>query len=126
MYMWHVNPCCALTAGAANPHHCGGTGGCAGSTQWLAFNYTLGVGLTASADYPYDARDGVCHAAPAVAGITGYKRLPSNDYGALMHAVATVGPIAISVATDGLGWQFYGGGVFDGQSTFGDACGFSV
>ncbi len=87
---------------APNPEHCGGTGGCAGSTQWLAFNYTLGVGLTASADYPYDARDGVCHAAPAVAGITGYKRLPSNDYGALMHAVATVGPIAISVDAS---WQ---------------------
>ena len=39
-----------------------------------------------------------------VAGITGYKRLPSNDYGALMHAVATVGPIAISVDAS---WDLY-------------------
>ena len=38
---------------APNPDECGGTGGCMGSTQWLAFNYTIDAGIAAEADYPY-------------------------------------------------------------------------
>lgn len=33
-----------------------------------------------------------------VAGITGYAELPVNNYTALMNAVVTLGPIAISAA----------------------------
>jgi cathepsin L len=40
-----------------NPQHCGGTGGCDGSTQELAFTYTETAGLVAESDYPY-RRDG--------------------------------------------------------------------
>ena len=32
---------------APNPQQCGGTGGCQGSTQPLAFNYTVGAGMDA-------------------------------------------------------------------------------
>jgi cathepsin L len=35
-----------------NPNECGGTGGCEGSTQWLAFNYSLTAGLAAETTYP--------------------------------------------------------------------------
>lgn len=38
--------------------------------------------------------------------------LPKNDYWALMHAVATKGPIAVSV--DATLWQSYFDGIFDG------------
>ena len=50
--------------------------------------------------------DGTCRlkSLPAVGGITGYERLPPNDYSALMHAVATIGPIAISVDAS---WDLY-------------------
>ncbi len=34
-----------------------------------------------------------------------YTRLPANNYTALMNAVATVGPIAISAAAEP--WQLY-------------------
>lgn len=37
---------------APNPNHCGGTGGCEGSTQWLAFNYSLTKGLASKESYP--------------------------------------------------------------------------
>merc|ERR1712217_929618 len=43
---------------APNPDHCGGTGGCAGSTQPLAFNYTETAGLTTEANYPYQGTTG--------------------------------------------------------------------
>lgn len=43
---------------------------------------------------------------------TGYVQLPTNNYTDLITAAVTKGPIAISVAAGGLGWQVYGGGVY--------------
>lgn len=100
---------------APNPDECGGTGGCQGSVQWLGFNYTIGAGgLSLEKDYPYTGRTGKCNpdeTKPA-AGITGYVRLPSNNYTALMNAVATLGPVAISVDAS---WTLYSSGVFSGD-----------
>ena len=48
----------------------------------------------------------------AVATINGYVQLPENNYTALMNAIATVGPIAISV--DASAWSAYESGVFNG------------
>ena len=51
---------------------------------------------------------------------TGVVQLPSNDPTALLGAVATVGPVSISVDAGGQGWSYYAGGVYT------DACGFDV
>lgn len=104
---------------APNPKHCGGSGGCGGSTQWLAFNFSASMGLTTKAQYPYTARDGTCKDAsvtPAVS-IAGYERLEANDYTSLMSAVATNGPVAISVSA---AWRHYAEGVYD------DDCGTTI
>merc|ERR1719188_2035762 len=45
---------------APNPNQCGGTGGCQGSTQPLAFNYTKIAGITLESDYPYRGMTGTC------------------------------------------------------------------
>lgn len=101
---------------APNPQHCGGTGGCSGSVQEVAMNYSKKAGITTEASYPYTAQTGQCQPEKikSVATIDGYVKLPTNDYDALMNAVATVGPIAISVAAS-QGWSFYGGGIFNGD-----------
>lgn len=98
---------------APNPDQCGGSGGCDGSTQPLAFKYTSTAGLTTEASYPYTARTGTCDESKIkpVAYNSGYKELPVNDYTALMDAVANVGPVAISIAAGGFKFQIYGGGV---------------
>jgi len=102
-----------------NPKQCGGTGGCQGATPWIGFNYTVhNGGVTSNESYPYTSGTGTvaaCEAARVkpVAKITGYERLPANNYSALMNAVATVGPIAISGAAEP--WQFYSHGIFDGR-----------
>ena len=49
---------------------------------------------------------------------TGYERLPANNYSALMNAVATVGPVAISAAAEP--WMSYEEGIFS------DDCGADV
>jgi len=47
-----------------------------------------------------------------VAKIGGFVQLPENNYAALMNAIATVGPVAVSV--DASTFSAYKSGVFDG------------
>ena len=111
-----------LVSCSPNPQHCGGTGGCDGSTQELAFTYTEGTGLTLESDYSYEGVTGKCQKdkiKPLVSN-TGFVKLPQNNYTALMTAVSTVGPMAISVAAGSFDWQVYGGGVYSG-----DGCGWT-
>jgi cathepsin L len=43
--------------------------------------------------------------------VDGFVRLASNSYNDLLNAVATVGPVAVSV--DASLWSDYSGGIFD-------------
>eukprot|EP01012_Entosiphon_sulcatum_P054536 TRINITY_DN7540_c2_g1_i1.p1 TRINITY_DN7540_c2_g1~~TRINITY_DN7540_c2_g1_i1.p1 ORF type:complete len:396 (+),score=95.85 TRINITY_DN7540_c2_g1_i1:34-1188(+) len=104
----------------ANPRHCGGTGGCGGAIAELAFDAMASKGIALEKDYPYQSgsgRDYTCRydpvKTPSAANVTGHVTLPSNQYAPLMQAVATLGPIAITVAAN-TGWQLYVGGIFDG------------
>lgn len=97
-----------------NPEHCGGTGGCQGATEPLAFGYVAQSGMTTEQSYPYEGRTGSCSydKTSAVVGIANYTHLPTNDYASLMEAVATVGPVAISVDAS---WSGYESGVYSGS-----------
>jgi len=112
-----------------NPHQCGGTGGCGGGTAELAYSRLLELGgIPSEWTYPYisglDTRNQTCHGVPlppqhphsggvmAAANLTGHVSLPSNQYEPIMKALATIGPLAISVATTG--WHDYEEGIFDG------------
>jgi cathepsin L len=107
---------------APNPQKCGGSGGCDGSTQPLAFNYTSTAGLGLESSYPYQGVTGTCDSSKIspVAKNSGYTVLTTNNYTELITAVATKGPVAISVAAGSFGWQLYGGGVYSGS------CGFDM
>merc|ERR1712166_745189 len=77
---------------APNPDQCGGTGGCKGSTQPLAFNYTMTAGITLSSDYPYTSSIGITGKCKPekinpVAQNAGVDVLETNDYTALITAV---------------------------------------
>jgi len=96
-----------------NPDHCGGTGGCEGATAELAFAYVMSGGIASEDDYPYTGSDGDCdETIPKTSHITNFVKLPENNYTALLTAVATVGPISVSV--DASPWIFYSSGVFTG------------
>jgi cathepsin L len=100
-----------------NPQHCGGTGGCAGATSELGYQYVADKGLAAEKDYPYRAVTGTCdESKPKSAHIKGFVKLIENNYTDLIVNLATVGPIAVSV--DAEPWMSYSRGVFTG-------CGFS-
>jgi cathepsin L len=111
-----------------NPKECGGKGGCQGGTAALAFDRlkVLG-GIPSEWTYPYVSGTGnasVCHGLPlvpeqphhggvmAAANVTGHVSLPTNSYTDMLHAVATVGPLTVTV--DAGAWHDYESGVFTG------------
>ena len=121
-----------------NPSECGGTGGCAGATCELGYEFYMtngGVVQEYQMGYTsYYGEDGACYLenstraaagrgrslrgggpdpegiTTGVANITGYTVLPSNNESALMNALASVGPVAITVAA--MDWKNYEGGVY--------------
>ncbi len=95
-----------------NPHHCGGTGGCEGATHELGFAWAQG-GIALASTVPYLAKDAPCNATvPKAAHVANFVKLPTNDGQALLAALATVGPISVTV--DASEWGLYGGGIFNG------------
>jgi len=124
-----------LVSCAPNPNHCGGDGGCTGSTGELAYDYVSQHGMVTEWEYGYtsyhgksgscqlyeiphflmenqhDNNDDKAYVVGAKVGLVGYSSLPSNSYDALMYAVANLGPVVVSVAASG--WGLYKGGVFD-------------
>lgn len=104
-----------------NPDQCGGTGGCSGGTAELAYDRLAqtGAGLATEWTYPYTSwhgQDSECRfnatETPAMTKVTGYTKLPANQYAPLINAVANIGPISISV--DASSWRNYESGIFDG------------
>ena len=110
-----ISPNVITASCSPNPDSCGGTGGCGGATAEIAFDYVASSsGLDQEFQLPYLSYNGENYACPAisapVATIGGYIKLPENNYTALMTAIATVGPIAVSV--DASGWGAYEGGIY--------------
>ena len=108
-----------LVSCAPNDDDCGGTGGCSGSTADVAYTWLSQVGGLASAyTYGYtsgvDGADGKCEEARStpLAAVEGLGKPKSNDYDALMAAVATIGPIAVNVYAST--WRDYESGIFTG------------
>lgn len=107
-----------LTSCTPNPRNCGGTGGCFGSIESLAFEYVHEIGGVGEEwSYPYTSfygDSGVCNndTSRMIAKLEGYTAVPKDNQDALMHALVHAGPVAVSVAANG--WMSYAGGIFDG------------
>jgi len=108
-----------LVSCAPNPLQCGGVGGCEGSIPELAYDYIQLYGMITEWMYPYSSyfgRNDACSLnntkTPSVIEISGYQKLPSNDYEKVMQTLVEVGPLAVNVQADV--WSDYHSGVFDG------------
>jgi len=105
-----------ITSCTPNPRGCGGSGGCEGATPELAFDYVARAGIHQIWSYPYlsgvtgESEKCTNITKPPLAGILGFEKLPANDAGSLMEAVAH-GPVAVSVSADD--WYLYRSGIFD-------------
>lgn len=108
-----------VTSCVPNPLNCGGGGGCGGSVPILGFTYAQLFGVVEEHEYPYTSGTttvtGDClydaYKTNSSVFARGYETLPHNDLKAVMQHIATVGPLAVSVAASP--WGSYSSGVFD-------------
>jgi len=100
-----------------------GNQGCNGGLMDQAFEFIISnKGICTEADYPYTAVTGTtCQTTcQSAATISSYKDVTAGDESVgLLNAVAQQ-PVSIAIEADQSGFQFYGGGVFNG------ACGTAL
>nr|XP_027811639.1 cathepsin L1-like [Marmota flaviventris] len=91
-----------------------GNMGCSGGLMDFAFQYIKdNGGLDSEDSYPYEAKDGSCRYKPenSVANDTGVIYIPKHEE-ALKKAVASVGPISVSIDASLRSFQFYKKGIY--------------
>ncbi|XP_072453046.1 cathepsin L2-like [Notamacropus eugenii] len=95
-----------------------GNYGCKGGFVSSAFEYVKkNGGIDPEESYPYERKDGNCRyrAETAIANVTGYVYIPSENETALQMAVATVGPISVTIDASHTSFRFYESGVYHDQ-----------
>ncbi|XP_072179914.1 cathepsin L-like peptidase [Diadema setosum] len=93
-----------------------GNHGCNGGLAVNAFRYVINHnGIDTEESYPYEGTDGQCHFSKSGVGATctGYSYIASGNESALKEAVATVGPISVSIDARHMSFQFYESGVYN-------------
>lgn len=93
-----------------------GNHGCTGGSVYNTYQYVLSEGgIDRAIDYPYKGKQGQCFFddRTSAAEISGMVRIESGSESSLLAAVATVGPIAVTVDASSSSFRFYSGGVLD-------------
>lgn len=106
-----------------NPDHCGGTGGCQGSTIELAMSYVMANGCstkdrtcpTKLANFESLKAQGKAMPAHAL-GMTGWTQLAENKLLPVKEALVNRGPVGVHVAANSQ-WALYKSGIMDSCST---------
>ncbi|KAK8636618.1 hypothetical protein V6N13_124360 [Hibiscus sabdariffa] len=92
--------------------------GCNGGLMDYAFEFIVANdGLRKDEDYPYLMEQGTCEEKKEemdVVTISGYRDVPENDEQSLLKALVHQ-PVSVAIEASGRDFQFYSGGVFDGQ-----------
>ncbi|XP_064596552.1 procathepsin L-like [Liolophura sinensis] len=89
--------------------------GCRGGNMDSAFKYIkLNSGLDTEASYPYQGKDGQCHFNSSNVGATdtGFSDIKSGSESDLQAAVASVGPVSVSIDAAHLSIHLYQSGVY--------------
>ena len=91
-----------------------GNEGCDGGLQEAAFDYIRDYGICSEFNYPYSGIEEQCMASSwyASTSVNGYVKIPSANENALMQAVATVGPISVSIDASEESFMHYQSGIY--------------
>nr|AKN80414.1 cathepsin S [Sparus aurata] len=90
--------------------------GCKGGWMHKAFQYVMdNQGIDSDASYPYTGQVSQCryNSRYRAANCSRYYLLPRGDERALKQALATIGPISVTVDSARYGFQFYKRGVYN-------------
>lgn len=88
--------------------------GCNGGYTMLAFVYIVQNGVELEENYPYEMAKHVCrhNVTRSAVNIAGFVELPEGDENLLVHAIATIGPIVVSMQSAHESLQFYSSGIY--------------
>ncbi|KAF5842784.1 hypothetical protein DUNSADRAFT_5156 [Dunaliella salina] len=91
-----------------------GNYGCGGGWQESALTYAASAGIASESDYEYLGQNGYCreNKTEKVARFKGFMVVPYKDEKAMMEAVATHGPLAISYDAADITMKYYSEGVY--------------
>uniref|UniRef100_A0A4W4FZS9 Peptidase C1A papain C-terminal domain-containing protein n=1 Tax=Electrophorus electricus TaxID=8005 RepID=A0A4W4FZS9_ELEEL len=79
-----------------------------------AYNYVQSRGINSEANYPYRANQDCLHDPDEnVIMIQGHGRLPSGDEEVLKKALASFGPITVTIDASNISFMFYKTGIYD-------------
>ncbi|GMS83579.1 hypothetical protein PENTCL1PPCAC_5754, partial [Pristionchus entomophagus] len=91
-------------------------GGCRGGWTANAYVYVQGNnGIDTEPAYPYTGSDGTCHFSSTKVGgkSAGFVQIPAGDEEAMKKAVATIGPISVSIDASSRAFASYASGIYD-------------
>lgn len=89
--------------------------GCDGGFIHSAFQYIKdNGGIDTGNSYPYKANERACKykKKTSAANLQGFVDIPEGDEEKLMVAIATIGPISVSIDASHESFQFYSGGIY--------------
>eukprot|EP00475_Leptophrys_vorax_P015628 TRINITY_DN2192_c0_g1_i1.p1 TRINITY_DN2192_c0_g1~~TRINITY_DN2192_c0_g1_i1.p1 ORF type:complete len:527 (-),score=129.86 TRINITY_DN2192_c0_g1_i1:78-1658(-) len=92
-----------------------GNMGCDGGNDFLGYEWIMKSGyIPTEASYPYTMADGYCKYETAQPGVSikGYVNVTSGDAQALREALATHGPISVSIDASHKSFSFYKSGIY--------------
>jgi len=90
---------------------CSQQSGCNGGGITPVFSWARGVGMCASAAYPYVGQQGTCRqCARVIPPIAGYQNVAASNDAAMALALAS-GPVTVAVQASTSSWQLYKSGV---------------
>lgn len=93
----------------------GKNAGCGGGYFEEAFKYVIkSGGINTALSYPYEESLGVCRYDPYDSNvqISGFKRIPTGNEEKLQEALATIGPISVSIDASSSNFDFYSSGIY--------------
>lgn len=89
--------------------------GCGGCNLPYAYEYVQLLGINTANDYPtpYQGEEGLCQSDMSSAvTITNYNRIAMGDEDRLKEAIATIGPISVSIDASHSSFHSYSSGVY--------------
>lgn len=88
---------------------------CSGGYLDSAYQYVkLNGGINKAASYPYEAKDGICNYQPDESNVLihGFKRITPGNEDKLKEALATIGPISVSMDASSNNFDHYRSGIY--------------
>lgn len=91
-----------------------GNHGCGGGLTTHGYQYVMQMGIKSEEAYPYEAFEGDCrdYVHSPITKVHSFVSIPEGDEESLKEALATIGPVAVSIDASGYNFHHYKSGIY--------------